>query len=91
MVDSNIALSSSKDVDAVSSNPNAITASEARSNIEYLQTQAGSWLAVFFNIFGTVGTEGRGMIADVIKCWAGIAGEQVRLLLLLTSAASDTQ
>lgn len=56
------------------------TSSEvAEQNITFLKTQAESWLAVFFNVFGSVGRDGRGMVGDVISVWAAIAGEQVRI------------
>lgn len=46
-------------------------------NAAFLRTQAESWLAVLFNVFGSVGRDGRGMVGDVISAWAAIAGEQV--------------
>ncbi|KAG6866736.1 hypothetical protein C0991_011395 [Blastosporella zonata] len=54
----------------------ALTATEATANIAILRAQAESWLAVFFNVFGTVGRDSRGMIGDVISVWASVAGEQ---------------
>ena len=56
----------------------AISSEAATQNIAFLRTQAESWLAVFFNVFGSVGRDGRGMVGDVISAWAAIAGEQVR-------------
>jgi ribosomal RNA-processing protein 12 len=67
MVDSNVSPSLT---DAIS--PESVAA-----NVTFLRTQAESWLAVFFNVFGSVGRDGRGMVGDVISAWAAIAGEQV--------------
>jgi ribosomal RNA-processing protein 12 len=55
----------------------------AATNVAFLRTQAESWLAVFFNVFDSVGQEGRGMIGDVISAWAAIAGERVRSFAIL--------
>jgi ribosomal RNA-processing protein 12 len=78
MVDSNVAVASGA-VDPVPTNPNGLSPAEATQNIEYLRTQAESWLAVLFNVFGTVGRDSRGIVGDVITVWAAIAGEQVRI------------
>ena len=59
--------------------PDAPSVDEATLNIAVLRAQAESWLAVFFNVYGTVGRDSRGLIGDVITVWASIAGEQVRL------------
>ena len=76
MVVSNIAIASSEtDQNA---NPSAISKDDASRNLVFLRNQAGNWLAVLFNIFGTVGRDARSMIGDVISIWASIAGEQVR-------------
>ncbi|KAF5380415.1 hypothetical protein D9615_004614 [Tricholomella constricta] len=74
MVESNVALASPKDGETPS--PDAISPSEASDNVAVLRTQAESWLAVFFNVFGSVGRDSRGMVGDVISAWASIAGEQ---------------
>lgn len=50
---------------------------EAARNLEYLNTQAKSWLAVLFNVFTSVERDGRAMVGDVISVWAGIANEPV--------------
>lgn len=55
----------------------AISPEAAEMNVAFLRTQAESWLAVFFNVFGSVGRDGRGMVGDVISAWAAIAGEEV--------------
>ncbi|KAI0320923.1 ribosomal RNA-processing protein 12 [Amylostereum chailletii] len=48
----------------------------AARNVEFLRAQAESWLAVLFNVFGSVNREARGMVGDVISVWAAVAGEQ---------------
>jgi hypothetical protein len=54
-----------------------ITPEEATQNVEYLSTQAKSWLAVLFNVFTSVERDGRPMVGDVISAWALIAKEPV--------------
>lgn len=54
-----------------------ITPEEAANNVEFLNTQAKSWLAVLFNVFTSVEKEGRQMVGDVISAWASIAKEPV--------------
>ena len=71
MVDSNVAAATQ----APSSG--SLTPAEAAINVEYLRTQAESWLAVLFNVFGSVSRDGQAMVGDVISSWASIAGEQV--------------
>lgn len=61
----------------------AISPEDAARNVAFLRTQAESWLAVFFNVFGSVGRDGRGMVGDVISAWAAIAGEQVMIFISL--------
>ncbi|KAG5638468.1 hypothetical protein H0H81_012533 [Sphagnurus paluster] len=56
-------------------NLDKISRSEAMENLAVLRAQAESWLAVFFNVFGSVGRDSRGMVGDVISVWASIAGE----------------
>ncbi|KAJ7268814.1 ribosomal RNA-processing protein 12 [Mycena haematopus] len=75
IVDSNAAVASGV-VDPAPTNPNDLSPAEAAQNITYLQTQAESWLAVLFNVFGTVGRDNRGIVGDVISVWADIAGQQ---------------
>ncbi|RDB25177.1 Ribosomal RNA-processing protein 12 [Hypsizygus marmoreus] len=74
MVDSNVALASLKEREIPSRD--VMSPAEAAQNVAFLQTQAESWLAVFFNVFGTVGRDSRGMIGDAISVWASIADEQ---------------
>jgi hypothetical protein len=50
---------------------------QAASNVAYLKTQVESWLAVFFNVFGSVGRDHRNVVGEVISAWASIAGELV--------------
>jgi ribosomal RNA-processing protein 12 len=66
----------------------------AAKNAALLRTQAETWLAVLFNVFGSVGRVG-----DVISAWAAIAGEQVhspyvgysRVCILLTKMQEITK
>ncbi|KAG6920273.1 hypothetical protein DXG01_005042 [Tephrocybe rancida] len=74
LVETNVSAQTLKGGEAPDSNPWAVA--EATANIAILQAQAESWLAVFFNVFGTVGRDSRGMIGDVISVWASVAGEQ---------------
>ncbi|KAF9469880.1 ribosomal RNA-processing protein 12 [Collybia nuda] len=73
MVDSNVAISLLREN---ASNPETITPTEAAENLAFLRTQVESWLAVLFNVFGSVGRDGRGMVGEVISVWVAIAGEQ---------------
>jgi ribosomal RNA-processing protein 12 len=50
---------------------------EVEKNRKFLQTQAESWFAVLFNVFGSVGRENQGMVGDVISSWASVAGREV--------------
>jgi ribosomal RNA-processing protein 12 len=54
-----------------------ISEEEARKNIEYLNKQAKSWLAVLFNVFTGMEKDSRGMVGEVISAWASIANEPV--------------
>lgn len=60
----------------------AISADAAAQNLEFLRGQAESWLAVLFNVFGSVSRDARGMVGDVISAWASIAGEQVSATII---------
>ncbi|KAF7321737.1 rRNA processing protein [Mycena kentingensis (nom. inval.)] len=75
IVDSNIAIASGA-TDPAPTNPNDLTRAQAEESVAYLRTQAESWLAVLFNVFGSVGRDNRGVIGDVISAWAGVAGEK---------------
>lgn len=78
LVDSNVAIvdgeADKKD------NPAGISQEQAKENIAFLQSHSESWLAVFFNVFGTVNRDNRNTVGDVITSWASIAGQQVRNL-----------
>lgn len=79
MVDSNVALASGETAKLPEIvRAGAITAEEAAGNVEFLRSQAESWLAVLFNVFSSVGRDSQGMVGDVVSAWAAIAGEQVR-------------
>ncbi|KAJ3866599.1 NUC173-domain-containing protein [Lentinula novae-zelandiae] len=73
IVESNVALSNSVP-DTL--NPSGLTDEQASHNVTFLRTQAESWLAVLFNVFGTVGRDARGPVGDVITAWASITSEQ---------------
>ncbi|CAA7261659.1 unnamed protein product [Cyclocybe aegerita] len=75
VVDSNLAASKASD-EEVAPSPSALTQQEAQENLNFLRTQMESWLAVFFNVYGSVGRDSRGMVGDVITAWISIAGEQ---------------
>lgn len=55
----------------------SLTPQEAAANVAFLRTQVESWLAVLFNVFGSIGRDSRGMIGDVVTTWASIGEEQV--------------
>ncbi|KAJ7680501.1 armadillo-type protein [Mycena polygramma] len=75
MVDSNVAVASGA-VDPTPINPSGLSPGEAAENVAYLRTQGESWLAVLFNVFGSVGRDSRGIVGEVITAWAAISGEQ---------------
>jgi len=54
-----------------------ITLLEAQENIEFLRTQVESWLAVLFNVYGSVARDSRTIVGDVINSWMSIASEKV--------------
>lgn len=54
-----------------------ISFEERASNIAFLKTQAESWLAVLFNVFGSVNRDSKSMVSDVIDLWASIADQSV--------------
>jgi ribosomal RNA-processing protein 12 len=81
LVDSNVALAS-EDPEKILKLPAGaraapITAERASQNVAFLRTQAESWLAVLFNIFGSVDRDARGPVGDVISVWASITPETV--------------
>ena len=78
MVDSNVALASEDNENGKLPRIENISRTAAQENVSFLRTQADSWLAVLFNVFGTVDREDRGKIGDVIRVWAGIAKQEVQ-------------
>lgn len=50
---------------------------DAQRNIAHLRTQAESWFAVLFNVYDSVGQEGKSLVGDVISAWVRIAEEKV--------------
>ena len=61
------------------SGQSTVTEEEAKSNLEFLNSQAESWFAVLFNVFDSVEAESRNVIGDVIRSFASIADEEVCL------------
>ncbi|EIW83040.1 NUC173-domain-containing protein [Coniophora puteana RWD-64-598 SS2] len=52
----------------------ATTSEQAKANLALLSSQAESWLAVLFNVFGSVPPRSRGAVGDVLRAWIGVAG-----------------
>lgn len=89
LVDSNVAVAS-QDPSLLEKLPSAvridsISQDQAAKNVDLLRNQAESWLAVLFNVFGSIDREAQGMVGEAITTWLGIAGESVRSLLILAS------
>lgn len=89
LVDSNVAVAS-QDPSLLEKLPSAvridsISQDQAAKNVDLLRNQAESWLAVLFNVFGSIGREAQGMVGEAITTWLGIAGESVRSPLILAS------
>ena len=84
MVDSNLSLASEGGASEKSPSrpPNVghISRSAAQENVAFLKTQVDSWLAVLFNVFGTVERDDREKVGAVIRAWAGIAKPEVCLI-----------
>ncbi|KAG2153747.1 armadillo-type protein [Suillus bovinus] len=78
LIESNKTIASQVDTDMEESSrtDNAITPEQASENLTFLKTQVESWFAVFFNVFGSVDRDNRGMVGDVIGVWAGLAEKQ---------------
>jgi ribosomal RNA-processing protein 12 len=76
MVESNVALS--KEDEDESARVGIISSAQAEQNVAFLKTQAESWLAVLFNVFGSVDRDSRAPVGDVIGAWASITAEKVR-------------
>jgi ribosomal RNA-processing protein 12 len=73
MVDSNVAVSKEEETPSKAH----ISKEKAAENIQFLKGQAESWLAVFFNVFGSMERDSRNTIGNVICAWASIASESV--------------
>ena len=90
LVDSNVAIAS-QDPSLLEKYPSSVRADgisqeQAARNVDFLRSQAESWLAVLFNVFGSVEREARGVVGDVITAWLGIAGDTVRPDLNMASS-----
>ncbi|KAF4621075.1 hypothetical protein D9613_000384 [Agrocybe pediades] len=75
MVESNLVLAEASE-DEMADATTPITQQQAKDNIAFLKTQVESWLAVLFNVYGSVGRDSRGLIGEVIVAWASIAASQ---------------
>jgi ribosomal RNA-processing protein 12 len=73
MVDSNVAISKEEETPSKAH----ISKEKAAENVQFLKGQAESWLAVFFNVFGSMERDSRNIMGDVICVWASIASEPV--------------
>ena len=87
LVDSNVAIAS-QDPTLLEKLPSAVRADtisqeQAAKNVDFLRSQADSWLAVLFNVFGSVDRENRRMVGEVITAWLGVAGDTVRYTQIL--------
>lgn len=85
LVDSNVAIAS-QDPKILGTLPSAVRADsisqeQATKNVDFLRSQAESWLAVLFNVFGSADREARGMVGEVVTAWLGIARDTVRYAL----------
>lgn len=76
MIDSNLVLAEATEEEIASSTA-LISQQEAKDNVAFLRTQVESWLAVLFNVYGSVGRDSRGLIGEAIVSWVSIAGPQV--------------
>lgn len=83
MVDANLTVLTAITKDITPSE--GLTHQEAHENLEFLRTQTESWLAVLFNVYGSVARDFRGMIGEVISSWVTIAGEQVHISIHLNN------
>ncbi|RDX55210.1 NUC173-domain-containing protein [Lentinus brumalis] len=101
MVDSNVALAS-EDPEKIAKLPASVRADpisteEAQANVAFLRTQAESWLAVLFNVFGSVGRDSQGMVGDVVSAWIAIADAKEvaqayrKLVTLFTQSLAKAQ
>ncbi|KAF8554190.1 NUC173-domain-containing protein [Imleria badia] len=73
LVESALAVSQTDPESSTETSGTSITCEEANQNVAFLKTQAESWFAVLFNVFGSVERESRGFVGDVISVWANIA------------------
>jgi ribosomal RNA-processing protein 12 len=74
IVDSNVRLAASN---PPATSVNSLSPEEAAQNVAFLSSQAESWLAVLFNVFSSVDSDGRSAVGEIISAWAKIAGEEV--------------
>ncbi|KIY44425.1 NUC173-domain-containing protein [Fistulina hepatica ATCC 64428] len=53
-----------------------LTPIQAQENVVFLKGLAESWLAVLFNVFGSVSPEGRGLVGEAVNAWASITDQK---------------
>jgi ribosomal RNA-processing protein 12 len=89
LVNSNVAFASQDplllDKIPLSVRADGISQKQATKNVDFLRNQGESWLAVLFNVFGSVNREDRGMVGEVIAAWMSIAGDSVLSPIFLSS------
>lgn len=66
---------------AAATDDEVLTETDAASNLVHLRSQAESWFAVLFNVFGSVGRDAQGTVGEVIAAWARIVDEKVSVTL----------
>lgn len=72
VVESNASTDSDSANDAI-----PLTDEKAAENLAFLRTQSESWFAVLFNVFGSVGRDGQGLVGEVIRAWSSISDQKV--------------
>ncbi|TDL26142.1 NUC173-domain-containing protein [Rickenella mellea] len=74
VVQSNVSLCSptGDTSDSLSKDGDVITVEEAAQNVEFIRSQAESWLAVLFNVFSSVDKGGNNLVGDAIGVWASV-------------------
>ncbi|KAG8934740.1 hypothetical protein FRC02_009321 [Tulasnella sp. 418] len=70
---STTSLASSATPSAEMSQSFGIDKAQAQKHLAFIKSIAGNMLSVLFNVFGSVPSDGRGMVGDVISGWLSIA------------------
>ena len=84
LIESQVSLSSEMDRVTSPWGASALTPEEASANIAFLKAQSDSWFAVLFNVFGSAGRDGQGVVGDVIVAWASITDSNVCSISIIT-------